>query len=58
MSADSASKLIIQTYKISPEKALKILKSIDDTTRSKVLDAMTKADEKLSVKIVNQLVGK
>lgn len=58
MSADSASKLIIQTYKISPDKALKILKSIDDTTRSKVLDAMTKADEKLSVKIVNQLVGK
>ncbi|WP_334072983.1 MULTISPECIES: MotE family protein [Paenibacillus] len=58
MSADSASKLIVQTYKISPEKALKILKSIDDTTRSKILDAMTKADEKLSVKIVNQLVGK
>lgn len=58
MSADSASKLIIQTYKISPEKALKILRAVDDTTRSKILAAMTEADEKLSVKIVNQLVTK
>lgn len=58
MSADAASKLIIQTYKISPDKALKILKAVDGTTRSKILDAMTKADEKLTVKIVNQLVGK
>ncbi|MEK5475845.1 hypothetical protein NYE70_02725 [Paenibacillus sp. FSL R5-0407] len=58
MSADAASKLIIQTYKISPEKALKILKAVNDTTRSKILDAMTKEDEKLSVKIVNQLISK
>lgn len=58
MSADAASKLIIQTYKISPDKALKILKAVDGATRSKILDAMTKADEKLTVKIVNQLVGK
>ncbi len=58
MSADAASKLIIQTYKITPEKALKILKAVNDTTRSKILDAMTKEDEKLSVKIVNQLVSK
>ncbi|WP_410769255.1 MotE family protein [Fontibacillus sp. BL9] len=58
MSAEAASKLIIQTYKISPEKGLKILKAVNDTTRSKILDAMTKEDEQLSVKIVNQLVSK
>ena len=58
LSADSAAKLIVQTYKISPDKALKILKAVDDSTRSKILDAMMESDEQLSVKIVNQLVSK
>ncbi|MEF2965211.1 hypothetical protein V3851_05140 [Paenibacillus sp. M1] len=58
MSADSAAKLIIQTYKASPDKALKILKAVNDTARSKILDAMTEEDANLSVKIVNQLVSK
>lgn len=58
MSADAASKLIIQTHKISPDKALKILNSVDDGTRSKILAAMTKEDEELTAKILNKLVSK
>ncbi|WHX51092.1 hypothetical protein QNH46_10830 [Paenibacillus woosongensis] len=58
MSADAASKLIIQTHKISPDKALKILNAVDDGTRSKILAAMTKEDEELTAKILNKLVSK
>ncbi|MGZ7444408.1 MotE family protein [Paenibacillus sp. TH7-28] len=58
MSADAASQLILQTYKVSPDKGLKILKAIDDNTRSKILENMTKTDEKTSVKILNQLLAK
>ncbi|GAA0134149.1 hypothetical protein YSY43_09890 [Paenibacillus sp. YSY-4.3] len=58
MSADAASKLIIQTHKISPDKALKILNAVDDGTRSKILAAMTKEDQELTAKILNKLVSK
>ncbi|MEK3871308.1 MULTISPECIES: MotE family protein [Paenibacillus] len=58
MSADAASQLILQTYKVSPDKGLKILKAVDDNTRSKILEIMTKTDEKTSVKILNQLLAK
>lgn len=56
--AESAAKLIVQTYKISPDKALKMLKAVGDSTRSGILEEMIKADEQLSVKIMNQLVTK
>lgn len=58
MSADAASKLVLQTYKINADKALKILKAVDDTTRSDILAKMAEQDEKLSVKILNQLISK
>ncbi|WP_059045352.1 MotE family protein [Paenibacillus rubinfantis] len=58
MAAEDAAKLVLQTYKLSPEKGLKILKSVNGTTRSKILAEMAKADEKTSVKILNQLVSK
>lgn len=58
MSADAAAKLILQTYRVSPDKALKIMKSIDDSTRSKILAKMTESDEKTSVKILNLLLAK
>ncbi|MDQ0090623.1 flagellar motility protein MotE (MotC chaperone) [Paenibacillus anaericanus] len=58
MSADSAATLILQTYKISPDKALKILNSVDDTTRSNILVAMTKVDDAQTTKILNKLVSK
>lgn len=58
MSADSASELLLQTYKISPDKALKILNSIDDAARSKILASMTKTNQTEAAKILNKLVAK
>jgi flagellar motility protein MotE (MotC chaperone) len=58
MSADSASELLLQTYKISPDKALKILNSIDDAARSKILASMTKSNQTEAAKILNKLVAK
>lgn len=58
MKPDIASTLIIQTYKINPEKALRIVKSVDDSARSNILAKMAEQDEKLSVKILNQLISK
>ncbi len=58
MAATDAAKLVLQTYKLSPEKGLKILKSVNGTARSKILTEMAKSDEKTSVKILNQLVSK
>ena len=58
MGAADAAKLVLQTYKLSPEKALKIMKAVNGTTRSKILAEMAKTDEKTSVKILNQLVSK
>ncbi|MOA57516.1 hypothetical protein D3C78_1817120 [compost metagenome] len=58
MKPDTASTLIIQTYKINAEKALKILRSVDDSARSNILAKMAEQDEKLSVKILNQLISK
>lgn len=58
MKPDTASTLIIQTYKINAEKALRILRAVDDSTRSSILAKMAEQDEKLSVKILNQLISK
>lgn len=58
MSAEAAAKLVLQTYKVSPDKALKIMKSVDDSTRSKILASMTESDEKATVKILNLLLTK
>lgn len=58
MNADSASALILQTYKISPDKALKILNTVNDSTRSKILESMAKADDTQTTKILNKLVSK
>ena len=41
MTPKSAASLILETAKISEEKALLILKSVDDSTRSQILAAMT-----------------
>ncbi|WP_059053546.1 MotE family protein [Paenibacillus senegalimassiliensis] len=58
MPAAEAAKLVLQTYKISPDKGLRIMKSVNSSARSDILAEMTKADEKTSVKILNQLVSK
>lgn len=58
MTPKSAADLIFQTYKISPEKALTILNSVDDKTRSAILDKMSSTDSVTTAKILNKLMSK
>ncbi|MBD7967220.1 MotE family protein [Paenibacillus gallinarum] len=57
MSADNGANLILETYKLSPDQAITILKTVDDATRSKLLDQMSSADAAVSAKILNRLMG-
>lgn len=57
MSADSGANLILETYKLSPDQAITILKTVDDATRAKLLDQMSSADAAVSAKILNRLMG-
>ncbi|MWV43548.1 kinesin [Paenibacillus sp. HJL G12] len=58
MPAKSAAGLLLSTYKISPEKVLTILNSVDDATRSGILDAMSTQDAKTTAVILNKLMSK
>ncbi|MFD0616715.1 MotE family protein [Paenibacillus sp. GCM10027629] len=61
MTPKSAASLILETAKISEEKALLILKSIDDSTRSQILTAMTDnntKDNKDTAAIAAKLLSK
>ncbi|CAH0119811.1 MULTISPECIES: MotE family protein [unclassified Paenibacillus] len=44
MTPKSAATLVLDTAKISQDKALSILKSVDDATRSRILGAMSEGD--------------
>ncbi|MFC7679605.1 magnesium transporter MgtE N-terminal domain-containing protein [Paenibacillus sp. GCM10028914] len=57
MTPKNASDLLLQTYKISPEKAITILNTVDDSTRAKILNAMSTSDAELTAKILNRLMG-
>lgn len=57
MSANNGANLILETYKLSPDQAITILKSVDDATRAKLLDQMSSADAAVSAKILNRLMG-
>ncbi|GAB6988915.1 hypothetical protein JCM16418A_09650 [Paenibacillus pini] len=57
MPPKSAAMLVLKTYKISPEKALKILNSVTDSTRSSILDAMSSQDATTSAVILNKLMS-
>lgn len=57
MQPQSAADLLLATYKISPEKVLTILSSVADSTRSGILDAMSKKDSKTSAVILNKLLS-
>lgn len=57
MTPKNASDLLLQTYKISPEKAITILNTVDDGTRAKILNAMSTSDAELTAKILNRLMG-
>lgn len=58
MPANSAADLLLSTYKISPEKVLTILNAVNDSTRSGILDAMSKKDAKTAAVILNKLMTK
>ncbi|WP_138493976.1 MotE family protein [Paenibacillus pinistramenti] len=57
MDAKTAATLLLQTNTISPEKTLSILHSVDDSTRSSILAAMSDADAVTTAKILNKLVS-
>lgn len=58
MTPQSAADLLFQTYKISPEKTLTILNSVDDKTRSSILGKMSSIDSVTTAKILNKLMSK
>ncbi|MEC0183389.1 kinesin [Paenibacillus peoriae] len=57
MDKKSGAELILQTYKISPDKALNILKTVDDSTRASLLQNMSAKDAGQTAKILNKLMG-
>ncbi|WJM10414.1 DUF4088 family protein [Paenibacillus sp. PK1-4R] len=57
MSASSGAKLLLETYKLSPDKTLTILNSVDDATRSQLLENMSSEDSVETAKILNKLMG-
>lgn len=57
MSASSGAKLLLETYKISPDKTLTILNSVNDATRSQLLENMSKEDSVETAKVLNRLMG-
>lgn len=57
MTPSNAADLLMQTYKISPAKTMTILKTVDDATRSRILNAMSSKDAELAAKILNRLMG-
>lgn len=57
MPAASAADLLLQTAKGSQAKVLKVLNTMDDTTRAGILSAMSTKDPAATVKIINQLMA-
>ncbi|MGW8956174.1 MotE family protein [Paenibacillus sp. NPDC055715] len=57
MDKKSGAELILQTYKISPDKALNILNTVDDSTRASLLQNMSVKDAAQTAKILNKLMG-
>ncbi|WP_259392093.1 MotE family protein [Paenibacillus thiaminolyticus] len=56
MTPKSAASILLETAKISPEKALNVLNSVDDATRSRLLNAMTEEDKQATAKLVAKLL--
>ncbi|MDP4097541.1 kinesin [Paenibacillus sp. P96] len=57
MDPGEGAELILQTYKISPEKALNILRTVDSATRSGLLEEMSRSDSAQAAKILNKLLA-
>lgn len=56
MTPKNAAKLVMETAKINQEKALRILSSVDDATRSRILGAM--ADTDTNTEVAAKLLSK
>ncbi|MFD3268833.1 MotE family protein [Paenibacillus dendritiformis] len=56
MTPKSAASILLETAKISPEKALNVLNTVDDATRSRLLNAMTEEDKQATAKLVSKLL--
>ncbi|MBG9793153.1 primosomal protein [Paenibacillus dendritiformis] len=56
MTPKSAASILLETAKISPEKALNVLNTVDDATRSRLLNAMTEEDKAATAKLVSKLL--
>ncbi|WP_036716946.1 MotE family protein [Paenibacillus sp. JCM 10914] len=57
MTPANAAELLLQTYKINPAKTMTILRSVDDATRSRILNAMSSKDAEAAARILNRLMG-
>lgn len=57
MTPANAADLLMQIYKISPGKAITILNSVNDATRSRILDAMSQKDAEVAARVLNRLMG-
>nr|WP_280921740.1 hypothetical protein [Paenibacillus sediminis] len=57
MAPENAAAILLQTYKMNSEKALVILSSMDDATRGKVLEEISKNDAATAAQLVNKLMG-
>lgn len=56
MSSASAAEIILETAKISNDKALAILNQVDDATRSKLLTAMTEIDKTTTATLFSRIL--
>lgn len=57
MTPANAASLLIEMYKISPDKVVTIMNTVSDSVRSSILGEMTKKDSVQTAKIVNRLMG-
>ncbi|MFF2482649.1 MgtE protein [Paenibacillus sp. NPDC058071] len=56
MDAKSAGKLLVSMAEVSPSKVHRILNAVDNTTRSAILAEMSTVNEKLTAKIISNLM--
>ncbi|SYX82802.1 Flagellar motility protein MotE, a chaperone for MotC folding [Paenibacillus alvei] len=56
MTPKSGASFLLETAKINPDKALTVLSSVDDATRSKLINAMTDIDKTKTAKLVAKLL--
>lgn len=56
MTPKSGASFLLEIAKINPDKALTVLSTVDDATRSKLINAMTDLDKTRTAKLVSKLL--